>query len=72
MTNPAGDRSLEVNSAADALNPRKIEFYALDASIVQGEGRELLRRYSKINEDDIDRHVQEIVSLSLSLKSIIL
>ena len=46
----------------DRENPRKIEFYDLSVSTLKGPWRELLHDYSGIPIEEIDGHVQEIVS----------
>jgi hypothetical protein len=50
------------SSVPDAENSRKIEFYNLEASTIRGAGRELLRVYSGIPDEEIDSHVEAIVS----------
>jgi hypothetical protein len=50
-------------SIPDRENPRKIEFYNLDASALNGPWRELLREYSGILDKEVDSHVEAIVSI---------
>lgn len=50
-------------SIPDRENPRKIEFYNLDVSTLNGPWRELLREYSGIPDGEVDGHVEAMVSL---------
>jgi len=46
----------------NSANPRKIEFYDLDASALTEPGRKLLREYAGVPDDEINDHVEAIVS----------
>jgi len=43
--------------------PTSLEFYDLKASIISPEARRVLNEYSKIPEDQIEKHVEVIVCL---------
>jgi hypothetical protein len=44
------------------MNRRNIEFYDLDASTVKDSGRKLLCEYSGIPDNEIESHLESIVS----------
>ena len=44
------------------MSRRTIEFYDVDASTLTESGRKLLREYSGIPEDEINSHVEAMVS----------
>ncbi|KAH8658446.1 hypothetical protein BX600DRAFT_552560 [Xylariales sp. PMI_506] len=48
------------STVPDAENPRKIQFYDINASTLQGPWRQLLREYGGIPDQELDEHVQEI------------
>jgi hypothetical protein len=48
-------------SVPNSANPRKIEFYDLDASALTEPGRKLLREYSGIPDAEINSHVEAMV-----------
>jgi hypothetical protein len=50
-----------MSSIPNSENPRKIEFYTLDASSLNGPWRELLREYSGIPDQEVDGHVEAMV-----------
>jgi hypothetical protein len=54
----------------DSENPRKIEFYNLDPSSFKGSWRELLLGYSGIPGEEVNDHVEIIVSISISFETL--
>ena len=54
-----------LSDVPDVENPQKIEFYNLDPSTLKGSWRELLHEYSRIPDEEIDKHVEAIVSLRI-------
>jgi hypothetical protein len=43
-------------------NPRFLEFYNVDASIVSEHPRKLLREYSKVPDEEVNSWIEQIVS----------
>jgi hypothetical protein len=54
--------SMEDNSRM-AARPSSLEFYTVKASSISADARRVLREYSKIPEDEIEKHVEVIVRL---------
>jgi hypothetical protein len=55
------ENTSRMSSIPNSENPRKIEFYTLDASSLNGPWRELLREYSGIPDREVDGHVEAMV-----------
>jgi hypothetical protein len=44
-----------------AILARQLDFYKVGASVVEDDARKLLHEYSKIPEDQIEAHLEDIV-----------
>ena len=50
------------SNTQETQGQRMPELYGLDASCIKDSGRQLLREYSEINDEEINGHVEAIVS----------
>jgi hypothetical protein len=62
--------SMESNSNKPRPD-RKLEFFDVKASTLNSEARRLLKEYSKIPEDQIERHVELIVGSEAPISPIV-
>jgi hypothetical protein len=58
------------SNTQDGGNPQKIEFYSLDPSSFKGPWRQLLLEYSGIPEEELNDHVETIVSISIFVENL--
>jgi hypothetical protein len=49
------------DNAAISARPTSLEFYTVKASSISEDARRVLKEYSKIPEDEIEKHAEVIV-----------
>ncbi len=49
------------NASVMSARPTSLEFYTVKASSISADARRVLKEYSKIPEDEIEKHVEVIV-----------
>jgi hypothetical protein len=56
------------DKSAISARPTSLDFYTVTASSIGADARKVLNEYSKIPEDEIEQHVDVIVSLAMPIQ----